>query len=171
MDVRVIIKHLIVFISVVFFVGCTYTYDFDDYIYKDKVFQMIGEDLSTQEDVANWVYENIQYIPEGFDADGKEFNYWKSPYETVKDRGGDCEDAAILYMYLLYEVTGEKTEAIAVLTSRGNHMVVESNRYSYYYSPQIPDWKLTDSICRVLQVNTYDKALNKSTNYGSKGVF
>lgn len=53
-----------------------------------------------------WVETNIKYREDTKDPySGNE--YWQSPYETIKDRAGDCEDMAILecayYRYLGYE--------------------------------------------------------------------
>ncbi|MDH5482646.1 MAG: transglutaminase-like cysteine peptidase [Candidatus Bathyarchaeota archaeon] len=44
--------------------------------------------------IFSWVQENIKLLPEPKD-------YWKMPSETLKDRTGDCEDAAILLANLL----------------------------------------------------------------------
>lgn len=53
-----------------------------------------------------WVEANIKYREDTKDPyPGNE--YWQSPYETIKDRAGDCEDVAILecayYRYFGYE--------------------------------------------------------------------
>jgi len=53
-----------------------------------------------------WVEANIKYRDDSKDPyPGNE--YWQSPYETIKDRAGDCEDTAILecayYRYFGYE--------------------------------------------------------------------
>ncbi|AIY90474.1 TPA_asm: hypothetical protein GacPV1_gp13 [Geoglobus acetivorans pleomorphic virus 1] len=53
-----------------------------------------------------WVEANIKYREDTKDPyPGNE--YWQSPYETIKDRAGDCEDMAILecayYRYFGYE--------------------------------------------------------------------
>lgn len=47
--------------------------------------------------LTNWLLNNTKYIPD-------EDEYWKLPNETLKDKGGDCEDFAILTKKVMSEL-------------------------------------------------------------------
>ena len=48
-----------------------------------------------------YVSTHITYIYSSYDK-------WQSPKETLDKGTGDCEDIAILWLYLVYEATGKK---------------------------------------------------------------
>jgi hypothetical protein len=53
--------------------------------------------------------ENITYKPEPF---GGLVDEWQTPKETIQLKTGDCEDFSILWLFLVYNVTGEKGELV-----------------------------------------------------------
>ena len=59
-------------------------------------------------ELGDWLTSNFTYQGE----EGKN-DYWKSPKETIKDKGGDCEDFAILSKHIL-DKNGYKTYLIAI---------------------------------------------------------
>jgi len=52
--------------------------------------------IETPRDLSIWLKENFTYQKEALGKD-----YWKTPKETIKDKGGDCEDFAILTQHIL----------------------------------------------------------------------
>lgn len=59
--------------------------------------------FSSIEEIENWMYDNILYSDE-------EGDYWKYPNETFSDGYGDCEDRAILFLYIVNDSLGIKGE-------------------------------------------------------------
>jgi len=67
-----------------------------------------------------WIRKNIEAKPEPAEA-------WKFPYETLRDRKGDCEDLAILLANLLVAagVKPWKVRLCCGITKAGPHSWVE----------------------------------------------
>jgi len=55
--------------------------------------------IKTPTDLGSWLSENFTYQLENNGED-----YWKTPKETIKDKGGDCEDASILTKHILKDL-------------------------------------------------------------------
>lgn len=55
--------------------------------------------VTDHKSLGNWLSSNFSYQgePEGQD-------YWKKPKETIRDKGGDCDDSAILVKHILDEL-------------------------------------------------------------------
>lgn len=49
--------------------------------------------------LGNWLGKNFTY-----QAEAPRKDYWKTPNETLKDKGGDCDDLAILAQHILKEL-------------------------------------------------------------------
>lgn len=64
------------------------------------------------------------FIEEGFtyQAEGWLQDYWKTPEETVKDKGGDCEDFAFLVDKVLSDLNYE-THTIAMFFKKSAHAI------------------------------------------------
>jgi len=75
------------------------------------------------EDVLFWCISNLSYKSDK-EVYGK--SYWQTPEETYRLRTGDCEDFALLFMYLTEKNLGLETELIIVgyNSSSANHAVV-----------------------------------------------
>lgn len=58
-----------------------------------------------------YVARNIEYVEDG----GRD--YWQSPGETVARRAGDCEDMAILALFMLER----DTDAVAFMAAGHGH--------------------------------------------------
>jgi len=41
--------------------------------------------------------------------------YWKEPYETIRDKGGDCEDSTLLVRYVLDDLGYANESSVAVV--------------------------------------------------------
>ena len=62
------------------------------------------DDLHSYEDITHWIrFENeIYYKTEG------STDVWKDPEQTIADKGGDCEDLALLFINIAYYALGEE---------------------------------------------------------------
>ncbi|MHA1704096.1 MAG: transglutaminase-like domain-containing protein [Promethearchaeota archaeon] len=94
--------------------------------------------IKTPTQLSLWMRINFTYQGEKF----KFHDYWKTPEETVKDKGGDCEDFAFLAERILTDLNYDaKVIAIKYYGSRTGHSVCiikENNKYTlfsnqYYY--------------------------------------
>ena len=67
-----------------------------------------------------WILANIKAKPE-------KGEFWKFPFETLKDKEGDCEDLAILFANLLIAsgIESWRVRLCAGLTDAGAHVWVE----------------------------------------------
>ena len=54
-------------------------------------------------DIGLWLRANIDYVS---DAIHDEREYWQSPDQTYQWRSGDCEDFAILALYMIRQELG-----------------------------------------------------------------
>jgi len=91
--------------------------------------------VKTPKTLENWLKTNFTYQWEDGD-------YWKTPKETVKDKGGDCEDFSILakkiltdlgYSSYLVVLTPKKDDdyghAICVFKEKDNTIGIFDNQY------------------------------------------
>jgi len=101
--------------------SCTYyenkEYSFDDFEFSDVKF-------NSKKEVCYWIYKNIKY-------ENEENEFWKTPEETLDDRGGDCEDMAILLMAILYSQFKIKGRLAHYFTDKGGHCIYEVNGEYY----------------------------------------
>lgn len=77
--------------------GCGQWY-VDRYLHNNLSIPDLG--ITSAIDALQWVYFNIDYVSEG-DRDR-----WQTPEYTYTFRTGDCEDFAILWMYLVEKQAG-----------------------------------------------------------------
>jgi len=63
--------------------------------------------------------ETLEIWLQDFTYQAEEGDYWKSPKETIRDKGGDCEDFAILVDHVLSDL-GYRTFLLAIYFSDGN---------------------------------------------------
>ncbi len=117
-------KYLISLIPLLF-LGCTIMMEWPtdwDYRMPDET----GN--STVENAYDWVAQNIQYKSDEEDS-------WQLPHETYEIRTGDCEDQALLLLYIFYaECKIEEAEFIIIDNEiLEDHAVVRINET--YYDP------------------------------------
>jgi len=124
---------LIVMIFVLSFMSCAiintagyledWDYDFDD-----------GLSFSSVDEAFDFVYS----IPYKYDSVMLTNDYWQTPEETLIRWSGDCEDHAILFMYLIHKYCGiEKPCLIALENNKTGigHAVVRLKNTGQYYDP------------------------------------
>lgn len=68
---------------------------------------ILPEGIDSPRTLSRWMIANLQYQDE-------EIDYWKTPEETLFDKGGDCEDFAILSMTILRDL-GYEAHFVALL--------------------------------------------------------
>lgn len=71
--------------------------------------------INTPKDLSIWLEKDFTYQAEEENKD-----YWKTPKETIKDKGGDCEDLAFLAQYVLKKLGYETKLIIIVLQINDN---------------------------------------------------
>ena len=89
-------------------------------------------DKESLQKIVNFVFIYIRYQPD-FESWGVS-EKWQLPETTWKLKTGDCEDFAILTMYLFYKYTGIKGEILILKNENSNHAVfgvIVENEYLY----------------------------------------
>ena len=94
-------------------------------------------DIRTPEQLSSWMQNNLVYQQEGLSDN------WKTPQQTIKDKGGDCEDFAILaravlsdlriesqLIYIRYSLFESRHVICIYKTSEGTYTVFD-NQYLY----------------------------------------
>jgi hypothetical protein len=132
----------------------------------------------SQAQIGYWIEQNITYKAD-------EFDYMQSPKETLKRKTGDCEDFAVLYLWLVYKNHGIKLSVITVPwpESKTDHkMVLQGDKiiepqYSYRatgypvaYDNVIMDYSEDYSMSDIMYVTPFDSIYVLSTLAGLKGV-
>ena len=122
-------------------------------IFKNCVFSLVLVSaplypwhVKTSQDVGDWLKNNFTYQSE-------EGDYWKTPEETVKDKGGDCEDTAILaekilrdlgykawFIVMTNRTRGKSSHAITILREKDMTYSFFSN--TKYYKANAISWEL-----------------------------
>lgn len=72
-------------------------------------------------EACSWVNQNIEYKS---DVE----NDWKHPLKTLEDRNGDCEDQAMLVLYLCQDA-----EAMLSIVKYGNGLHAVARKGCYFY--------------------------------------
>jgi hypothetical protein len=126
-------------------------------------------EVATLESIGSWVAFNIKRVN---DIIHDRPEYWQSPDQTYVWRAGDCEDHAILMMYLLHVELGGWPElargTYGITVKNGHAWVIYNGRW---YEPQTdedvtgyPEYVLGDTI-------SYGVAMWRSMNtHKSEGV-
>ena len=97
----------VLIISILILCGCAPQYSYERTYGKEVMFHM-PETFSTIEAAVEWVHNEIDYEYD-LNAYGT-FDYWEPPEWTYNSGDGDCEDQALLLMYILYEQMGILSE-------------------------------------------------------------
>jgi len=137
-------------------------WDDDFHKYYDADLDEVAVDF---ESINKWVYFNISYMSDMSKWGMPE--YWQPPHVTLEDRTGDCEDHAILFMYLVYYYFDVKCPMLVLEVYEGGFHAI-SEYGEYYYDPtSCPDpyekataewWDIVDSI-------PYDMAMARANGY------
>ncbi len=99
--------------------------------------------ISDSAEADAWVHDNIDYALD-IDQYGQE-DYWASPYETLRNRAGDCEDKAILFLAIMKRSTGAEGELVIYADVDWVHAAAKVNGYTFGYiggteGEHIPYW-------------------------------
>ncbi len=152
-------KKVTILLSIlVLTVGCS----FDNYIYEEEILAMIPlDEFETKKDVTKWVYGVTEYKS---DYDSRSIDYWQSPHETLNRKTGDCEDKALLTIYIINLKFNEKLE-IGIYQSNSDG--------SYHAEPYDKNIDVTFGFLSyaytLVDTYSYDRAMNKCTRYNSRG--
>lgn len=94
--------------------------------------------LSTIQDVMQWVSSEITYYSDSIHYPADE--YWQSPVQTYVWRHGDCEDYAILALYLVHRDVGiDGALAMGSYDGHGHGWVVVEGHWWEAQTAQIVD--------------------------------
>ena len=75
---------------------------------------------TTPESLTQWVHEYVTYTSDGeWPSD-----QFQTPQKTLELATGDCDDYAILLMWLMYQELGIKSEFVVLDTGTGYHATV-----------------------------------------------
>ena len=144
-------RSLIILLLMVFLIGCSL--HTEDYIYAEEIKEIVG-DMQSIQDIELWMRYNLIYIAD----DGQEAD---SPYEMITKGGGDCEEFAITYLYLLdlygFE-NASKDRVICVSMPEGLHAVVTVSFKDYLVSGEAPNTWILDDYTEIWSMK-YEKYL------------
>jgi hypothetical protein len=95
-------KRLLPFLALLLLVSCNPWWDVeDDY---DPTFPEIPSfGFTSPLEIGQWLNRNVRYYG---DEIHDKIEYWQSPDQTYIWRAGDCEDFAVLMMYMLHVELG-----------------------------------------------------------------
>lgn len=127
--------------------------------------------LVTQDEIAVWIWDNIPYKTDGDDG---RVDSWQTPEETLTKGTGDCEDRALLAMFLLKRIGINTALMIVVETPNTNHAVVKIDSTLYdigpwgFYDIRRPDIYepkgMQASYGEIVKEYSYEDAMNEASN-------
>lgn len=124
-------------------VGCIPVYDM-------HVIPDLG--LETTEEVMQWVSQNITYKSDGIRDE------WQEPHETYNSRTGDCEDFAILALYLM----GRGNMETGTNRNKGGHAWVSVDGQHWEPQTGMVDQDLPNRYPLYRRTRSRDEAINLS---------
>jgi Transglutaminase-like domain len=112
-------RRVFALLLLLLFAGCAVEPAWDNFHYSAA----IPVEAESLDDLLLWCMNNISYRSDE-EVYGK--SYWQTPEETYRLRTGDCEDFALLFMYLTERTLRLETELIIVgyNSTSANHVVV-----------------------------------------------
>lgn len=140
------------------FVACVPWWDVSD-TYDPQFPEVLPIGATTPLDIGVWLSHNIRYT--GDDIHDKT-EYWQSPDQTYRWRCGDCEDYAILMLYMLHtELGGWPALAVGRYDDSGHGWVLWEGRQ---YEPQTGRDVTEDPHYTLRETVPYGVALWRSMN-------
>ena len=103
---------------------------------------------SKTEEICDWMSSHIKYVPDETSTDE-----WKLPNHTLKDKEGDCEDAAVLVVDLLSKKRIEG-KIVGIITS--SHPKGQGHAIAAWQDPGTKTWSFYDHNA------TYQQRLNST---------
>jgi len=119
-------------------VGEDWEYDFQD-----------GCDISSISDIMNILKEITPKEDEG--------DYWQTPEQTLERKTGDCEDYAILFMYLAYKYLNRNSSLIEIQYNghEDAHAVVRMKDSGAWVDPTIQKYNQPEIFTSIDKLITY----------------
>jgi len=145
----------ITLLLVLFMAGCTWFVE-DTY---DPAFDIPATGATTPYEVCCWVGERVEYLG---DEIHDKTDYWQSPDQTYEWGRGDCEDYAILVMYLIHRDLGGWPTLVIGDCYGGCHGWVEYE--GHWYEAQTGQDVTADPGYTENLTVSYGKALWRSMN-------
>lgn len=137
--------------------GCAPWWNVEDTY--DPVFDIPATGAATPVEVCRWVDARVEYLD---DAIHDKLEYWQSPDQTYEWGRGDCEDYALLVLYLIHHDIGKWPElVIGYYDDHGHGWVAYEGRW---YEPQTGSDVTDDPLYQQRTVVAYGKALWRSMN-------
>jgi len=110
-----------------------------------------GDEITNVYNAWHWVISNTIYQQDEIDE-------WKTPEETYRDGFGDCEDRAILMMYLCYQYAEETPTLVKIDRIDTIHMIVEVDGI-LYDTERIIFGPIEELQYEILDTYTYGEAM------------
>jgi len=138
-------------------IGSIYNYDFEG-SENIPAFENIDKAMTW----VRWFLENKRDI----DVQDVE-DYWQTPEESYKLKTGDCEDHAILYMFILKRQFNLDSYLVIVKQLMGIHAIVYIPSIDKYYDPMNDSIYQNNEIAKkqTLEQYIYSQALWLAVNY------
>jgi hypothetical protein len=131
--------------------GCSLEYIGEDWDYSTACTYT----FQTLDELQAWVRASVVYASDSEQYGNLE--YWASPAETLASMRGDCDDRAILFLYIAHHnMKIDGLEYVSVMGPSGKHAVVSSQGIYYLGLPNT-DYK-------VIRDYNYGQAIWISTN-------
>lgn len=80
--------------------------------------EILATGAGSPQGIGRWLAINVEWVN---DEIHDETEYWQSPDQTYQWRSGDCEDFAILMLYLLRFELGEKGQMVVGTIQGSGH--------------------------------------------------
>jgi len=133
--------------GIIVLTGCTIVGQLWDYQFDFPY----ADEIDTVFDSYWWVRTNTLYQEDVKDE-------WKTPEQTYNDRGGDCEDVALLMMYLCYRYAHQTPTLVRIDKINMIHFIVEVD--GELYDPKgIINGRIEDLNYKILDTYTYGEAM------------
>jgi len=116
--------------------GCAPWWNVEDTY--DPAFDIPATGAATPQAVCRWAIDRVDYLD---DAIHDQFDYWQSPDQTYEWGRGDCEDYALLVMYLLHRDLGGWPELVIGTAGGGGHawILYEGREYEAQTGHDVTD--------------------------------
>lgn len=154
-----IIIFTIVCILVLALGGCANYFD------PLRVFDEIPDlGIQTVQNAMDWVADEIWYV--GDDIHYPQLEYWQSPLQTYVWRTGDCEDYAILVLYLIHRDVGIDGEmALGSYNGNGHGWVLVAG---HQWEPQTARIVDGNPLYYLSYTISYDEVIERATTTHKK---
>ena len=143
-------------VLVVLLAGCVPWWVEDTY---DPAFDIPATGATTPREVCQWVIDRVDYLS---DEIHDELEYWQSPDQTYEWGRGDCEDYALLVMYLIHRDLGGWPELVIGHVPGGGHgwVLYDGREYEAQTGRDVTD----DPDYEQRRIVSYGHALWRSMN-------